>query len=119
MQFKKRSGQKKPAKRRITVGFVALAAAVAGIYLLISLQTYSQVRVTEIYKNKGAVNNSYEEFAGGVLKYSRDGVSYLNQKGEERWNHSKSFYRGWERIGCSCRQRREQYSGYPKGRGER
>lgn len=88
MQFKKRSGQKKPAKRRITVGFVALAAAVAGIYLLISLQTYSQVRVTEIYKNKGAVNNSYEEFAGGVLKYSRDGVSYLNQKGEERWNHS-------------------------------
>lgn len=84
----KKSGQKKSARRRIAAGGVALAAVVTGVYFLVSLQTYSQVRVTDVYENKGAVSNSYEEFAGGVLKYSRDGVSYLDQKGEERWNHS-------------------------------
>lgn len=75
-------------RRRWVVGMVLLLAAAAGVYLLVNLQTYSQVRVTDEYKNGGAGNNSYREFAGGVLKYSRDGISYLNQKGEEQWNHS-------------------------------
>ncbi len=79
--------RKKPAKRRAALGVILLAAAAVGVYLLVSLQTYSRVRVTEVYENKGAANNSYEEFAEGLLKYSRDGISYLSQKGEEKWNY--------------------------------
>ena len=33
-----------------------------------------------------ASDNSYREFAGGVLKYSRDGIAYLDSSGQEQWN---------------------------------
>lgn len=75
-------------RRRWIVGIIVLLAAAAGVYLLVNLQTYSQVRVTDEYNNGGTANNSYREFADGILKYSRDGISYLDQKGEEQWNHS-------------------------------
>lgn len=78
-------------RRRWLVGFVLLLAAAVGVYLLVNLQTYSKVRVTDEYKKEGAGNNSYREFAGGVLKYSRDGISYIDQKGDEQWNHSYQF----------------------------
>lgn len=73
-------------RRRIIIAVSAVVAAAVGIYLLIHLQTYTKARVSDTYAIKGAGNNSYEEFADGVLKYSRDGVSYLNHKGEEEWN---------------------------------
>lgn len=73
-------------RRRIVIAAAAVLAAAAGIYLLIHLQTYTEARVSDTYKIKGAANNNYKEFADGVLKYSRDGVAYLNHKGEEEWN---------------------------------
>ncbi len=88
----KQESQKRKRKRtytrRAAIGAAVVLAAVAGVYFLINMQTYSRVRVTEVYENEGAANNSYKEFAEGVLKYSRDGVAYLNQKGREQWNHS-------------------------------
>ena len=33
-----------------------------------------------------AADNSYEEFAEGVLKFSRDGIAYLDDSGQEQWN---------------------------------
>lgn len=83
-----RERKKKSARRRVTAGLVLLALLITGVGLLVNLQTYGHVRVTELYKNETAVNNGYKEFAGGILKYSRDGISYLDQSGEERWNHS-------------------------------
>lgn len=74
-------------RRRVIISVAAVLAAVVGVYLLIHLQTYTAARASDTYAIKGAANNSYEEFAGGVLKYSRDGVAYLNHKGEEEWNH--------------------------------
>lgn len=75
-------------KRRVAVITAVVLVAAIGIYLLVNLQTYSQARASEVYANEGAANNSYAQFAKGVLKYSRDGISYLDQKGEEQWNHS-------------------------------
>lgn len=77
---------KKRFRRRIITGAVAAAALAATVFLVIYLQTYTKVRVSEAYALSGAAGSSYEEFADGVLKYSRDGVAYLNQKGEEQWN---------------------------------
>ena len=73
---------------KLRLGLILLAAASIGVYLLVNLQTYSRVRITETYENEGAANNNYKEFGGGILKYSRDGISYFNQNGKEQWNHS-------------------------------
>lgn len=84
-QIKKHKAER---RRRIVIITAVVLAAAIGVYLLVNLQTYSQARTTEVYASEGAANNNYAQFAKGVLKYSRDGISYLDQKGEERWNHS-------------------------------
>lgn len=66
-------------------GLLLLALVIFGI---IYFKTYTSVRVSETYTLSGAANSSYEPFAKGVLKYSRDGVAYVNEKGEELWNQS-------------------------------
>lgn len=74
--------------KRIGIGTVATLALAIGIYLLIALQTYDKVRVLKTYGGGEVANSSHLCFEGGILKYSRDGVSYLNQEGEEKWNQS-------------------------------
>ncbi len=78
--------RKKSAIRQVIIGVVSVIAAAAAVFLFIHLQTYTAARVSETYKNIGTADSSYKEFARGVLKYSRDGISYWNQKGEEQWN---------------------------------
>lgn len=77
---------RKKRRRRPLLAMVSIFALVAAGYLLIHLQTYTAVSVSDTYPNTGTQNGNYKQFAGGVLKYSRDGISYLNQKGEEQWN---------------------------------
>lgn len=78
--------RKKTRRRKGIVGCISIAVIVAAVFLFIHLQTYTAVQVAETYKSVGTADSSYEEFAGGVLKYSRDGISYWNQRGEEQWN---------------------------------
>ena len=80
-----RNYKKRKRKRKIAGMFFALAIGVA-VYLFIQLQTYTAVRVSDTYEDTGAEDGSYRQFAGGVVKYSRDGISYLNQSGERQWN---------------------------------
>lgn len=79
----------KPASgRRIIFVCIGVLAAVIALVLFVNLQTYSRVRVSDTYRISGGTDGRYEEFAEGVLKYSRDGIAYLDQKGEEKWNQS-------------------------------
>lgn len=82
-QFEK--ARKKRWKKTALMAAVVVALAV-GVYLLINLQTYTSARALDTYTVSGASGSAYEQFADGVLKYSRDGISYLNQHGEEMWN---------------------------------
>lgn len=82
-QFEK--ARKKRWKKTALIAAVVVALAV-GVYLLINLQTYTSARALDTYAVSGASGSAYEQFADGVLKYSRDGISYLNQHGEEMWN---------------------------------
>ena len=75
-------------RRRVIICIIAVAAVAIAVYLFINLQTYTSARVSDTYAAKGAANNSYTQYAEGVLKYSRDGIAYLNRKGEEQWNQS-------------------------------
>lgn len=77
---------KKKQRRKIVFGTVAVLVAGIAVFLLIHLQTYTSVRVSDTYKISGAADNNYQEFAEGVLKYGRDGIAYLDQNGEEQWN---------------------------------
>lgn len=78
---------KKKMQRRTIILVTSIVAVSVAIYLLIHLQTYTKVRTLDSYKNSGSASNNYEQFLDGILKYSRDGVAYLNQKGQEAWNH--------------------------------
>lgn len=82
-QIRKR---KRRRRRRAGIAIGSVLALSAGIYLLVNLQTYTGVRILETYSVSGASGSEYEQFADGVLKYSRDGISYLNREGEEVWN---------------------------------
>lgn len=72
--------------RNIMIAIVAVALLVLGVCLYFKYQTYQGVTVGATYESKEADNSNYREYAGGVLKYSRDGVVFLNKKGEEIWN---------------------------------
>lgn len=81
-EMKKRSSWKKG----VLAAGIILALCV-GVYLLISLQTYTGIRTIDTYPVTGAAGSDYVQFAKGVLKYSRDGISYLDYQGKEQWNH--------------------------------
>lgn len=80
-----RQHKTKFARRTVVVAVVA-AVIGAAVFVYLSLQTYTGVRIAETYKVGNASDNSYREFAGGVLKYSRDGIAYLDSSGQEQWN---------------------------------
>ena len=84
MEEAKRQKRKRWKKTGIIAG--SILAVSIGIYLLINLQTYTSVRTVDTYPVSGAASNEYKQFADGVLKYSRDGISYLDQKSSEVWN---------------------------------
>ncbi|MEF9941708.1 MAG: DUF5711 family protein [Lachnospiraceae bacterium] len=70
-----------------TITTVALIVmVVGGTYMLIVNQTYSKAQVINAYKNQEADNSQYARFSDGVLRYSKDGVSFLDTTGEEQWN---------------------------------
>ncbi len=72
--------------RRLTIGAVVLLMVTIGTGLFFKYQTYQNITVGATYRVEEADNSNYTEYAGGVLKYSRDGVVYLDKKGEEIWN---------------------------------
>lgn len=72
--------------RRVVIVAVSVVVVTAGVGLFLKYQTYENVAVTATYENEEADNSNYREYAGGVLKYSRDGIVYLDKKGQEIWN---------------------------------
>lgn len=79
---------RKKLRIRILAAVILIAAASVGIYLFIHLQTYTKVRVADTYPEAGSTDSNYKEFSEGVIRYSRDGMAYLNQQGEEKWNQA-------------------------------
>ncbi|MGL6202022.1 MAG: DUF5711 family protein [Lachnospiraceae bacterium] len=72
---------------RVTVIAVSVLAVAIAIYLFFNLQTYDSVQVVDTVASDNG-DGSYASFAGGILKYSKDGVSFLKSNGKEQWNHS-------------------------------
>ena len=85
-EIKKQTGRLRREKvRRILVMAVIIILAVCGTYLLLKNQSYGQARLATEYKNDISDSNNYASFAGGFIRYSRDGVVFLNKKNKEQW----------------------------------
>lgn len=81
--------KKNRRQRRLKAGLLVLVTVVflVSVFLFVYLQTYTSGKTLTSYHTEQTNNNNYCQYASGVLKYSRDGVAYLNKKSEENWNH--------------------------------
>ncbi|MGN0405366.1 MAG: DUF5711 family protein [Bariatricus sp.] len=77
---------KRRIRRKGILTILTILAAIISTFLLIEVQTYNQTRVMQEYGSGGNDGGSYMQYSTGVLKYSRDGIAFLNKKGEEQWN---------------------------------
>lgn len=79
-------------KQRKKIIICVAAALAAGIVIIIIHKLYDRNRVYDSYKVEFNIDvednadNKYYAFGTGVLKYSSDGISYIND-GKEVWNH--------------------------------
>lgn len=67
---------------------VLLTLALCGTYLLLNNQTYSKVKKSSGYEINLSDTNNYRGFGGGIIRYSRDGVAFLDHRNEEIWVQS-------------------------------
>ena len=88
-ELRRRSKRTKRIRKTIfLIILILLAAGAAGIYLFRRFYRYSSYDVAwEKDLSQGSLVG-YEQFGKGLLKYSRDGVTYLSPKGEETWVES-------------------------------
>lgn len=79
--------QYKKSRRRRTIAIIVVVVIIAvAAFLVIHLQTYTTGRITASYECGGTGSVNYLQFSNGVLKYSKDGIAFVNRKGEEVWN---------------------------------
>ena len=71
--------------RRWLVLAVLILLAICGTFLLLKNQTYGQARTAAEYPGETTYSSNFAEFAGGIVRYNRDGVAFLNTKNEEQW----------------------------------
>lgn len=74
--------------QNIIVTCLLLALALCGTYLLLNNQTYSKVKKSSGIENNLSDTNNYRRFENGIIRYSRDGVAFLNRRNEEVWVQS-------------------------------
>lgn len=71
--------------KRGTVIAVLGAMIVGGTFLLVKNYSYTSVNKAGAYTNETEDNNKYTQFADGIVRYSRDGIVFLDRKNEEQW----------------------------------
>lgn len=77
---------KKRYLQKVGIIVAAIVLALTGGIMYVTHQTYTKVQVVNTYSDEVEDGEQYAEFAGGILKYTRDGVAFVNNKGKEKWN---------------------------------
>ena len=72
--------------KRIILALIVLILIFVGALLVLQYVSYEHVNVVKVYESESSVNANYEQYAGGVLEYSKDGIAMLKENGEEIWN---------------------------------
>ncbi|HIS07617.1 MAG TPA: hypothetical protein IAC99_08120 [Candidatus Choladocola avistercoris] len=71
--------------RRILSIVILIWLGLCGTLLLMQNQTYGRARTSDQYPSGTTDSSRYKRFADGIVRYNRDGVSFLNKKNEELW----------------------------------
>ena len=53
---------RKRTRRRMIIAAAAVVLVLVGVFLVINLQTYTSVRIIDVYEAEDAGNSSYREF---------------------------------------------------------
>lgn len=79
-------------KRRISpkrlLVVVAGVALLVGLFFVISANNYNSYEVVEETSVKNASMADYVQYQNSLLKYSKDGAEYVNEKGKAVWNET-------------------------------
>ena len=71
---------------KIAIGVAVLALLGAVLFFWMRYRTYGDVRLIETYEEANVEKGNYIGYAGGILKYSKDGVALFDKQGKELWN---------------------------------
>ncbi len=78
-----------------------LAALIVGISLWAALRTYDSYEVRSSVERTDSEASKFEAFLGNIIKYSNDGVVYMDSTNEYIWN--QSFEMSTPKI-CMCEE---------------
>lgn len=87
---KKRKRRRIDMKKLMTVAFLA-AMVLLGTYLLITNHLYHDMYQTASYKRETSESNRYASFRNGIIRYGRNGVTFLNRRNEVLWIQPGQF----------------------------
>jgi hypothetical protein len=79
---------KKKVRMIILAAIFVVGLIAVGSYFYIRYQTFDYIEITKSYKNRNVDNANYKQCLGGVVRYSRDGIAFLSETGEEIWKQS-------------------------------
>ncbi len=79
--------RRKKLKRshRWMIYMLLIIMIVCGTLLLLENQTYTKLLKVATYEANTSDANQYATFENGLVRYSRDGIVYLDRKNKERW----------------------------------
>lgn len=91
LEFNSEPEQEAP-KRKHHLGWlvviVLLGIAVVGVRLFNQTRFYNDFEVLSVVENSDATQMSYIAYNGSLLKYSKEGISYLDKTGNAVWMES-------------------------------
>lgn len=88
---KKTKLYRKQQVKKWTVRIVLGAMAVSGTWMLLENHSYNTIYKAAAYKQETADSSDYVAFEKGIVRYTRDGVTFLNRKNEEQWIQPSQF----------------------------
>lgn len=90
LKQKARIYRKKKVRKYVANAFIAFMV-LFGTYLLLTNHSYDSVYRSTSYKKETSDSNQYAAFQDGIVRYSRDGIAFLNYKNEELWIQPGQF----------------------------
>lgn len=67
---------------------VCLLVGIAGVYIYLQTRTYSEYSVLKSVEREDSPGTQFEIFHGNILKYSKDGASFVDQNNKLIWNQT-------------------------------
>lgn len=95
-EINKQAAEKiKKHHRNVIIGAIIaiVLAIIAGVilYKYLDGRTYSSYSVTTSFNRDDTETAKYEEYASGYVRYSNDGIAYIDRKNNSIWNETYSM----------------------------